>query len=104
MRNLNNIELEFVTKCPVILNEEVIRPIKKKKYSKSEKLNNGFAAVSYELNSYSISNDEKLRNIHSIVNTFKDEDKSDIIDVVKSYYPKISKSDISKIVENSLLI
>ena len=104
MRNLNDIELDFVTKCPVILNEDVIRPTKVRHYSKKEKLNNAFADVSYELNSYSISNDERMRNIHQIVNSFKGENPNVIKDVVKSYYPKISKSDISKIVDSALTI
>ena len=104
MKELTNKELDFVTKCPVILNEIVERPIRKKFRNKSERLNEGFADVSTLLNCYSVTNDNKLREIHTIVNSFKDEKPTIIKEVVKSYYPKISKRDISLIVDNALTI
>ena len=102
MKELTNKELDFVTKCPVILNEIVERPIRKRVRNKSERLNDGFADVSTSLTCYRVSNDDKLREIHTIVNSFKDETTTIIKEVVKSYYPKISKHDISLIVDNSL--
>ena len=104
MKELTNKELDFVTKCPVILNEIVERPIRKRFRSKFERLNEGFADVSTSLNCYSVTNDNKLREIHTIVNSFKDETPTVIKEVVKSYYPKISKHDISLIVDNALTI
>lgn len=104
MKGLTNKELEFVTKCPVILNEIVERPLRKRVRSKSERLNDGFAEVSTSLTGYRVSNDDKLREIHTIVNSFKDEKPTVIKEVVKSYYPKITKHDISLIVENALSI
>lgn len=104
MRNLTNNELDFVTKCPVILNEIVERPVSRKIRTKKERLNDGFAEVASELNCYRVSNDDKLREIHTVVNSFKDEKPETVKEVVKSYFPRISKSDISKIVDNSLKI
>lgn len=104
MKELTNKELDFVTKCPVILNEIVERPIRKIVRNKSERLNDGFADISTSLNCYRVSNDDKLREIHTIVNSFKDETPTIIKEVVKSCYPKISKRDISVIVDNSLSI
>lgn len=104
MRNLTIKELDFVTRCPIILNEVVERPVRKRVLTKSERLNNAFAEVSTEVLSYSISNDEKLRNIHEIVNSFKGENPAYIKSVIKDYYPKMTKHDISLIVDNALTV
>lgn len=104
MRNLTNKELDFVTRCPIILNEVVERPKRKHIITKSERLNNAFAEVSTEILGYRISNDDKLRKIHEIVNSFKGEKPAFIKEVVKSYYPKMTKHDISLIVDNALSI
>lgn len=104
MRNLTVKELDFVTRCPIILNEVVERPVRKRVLTKNERLNNAFAEVSTEVLGYSISNDEKLRNIHEIVNSFKGENPAYIKSVVKDYYPKMTKHDISLIVDNALTV
>ena len=104
MRNLTTDELDFVTKCPIILNEYIERPNSKRVPSKNERISYAFADVSNELTSYRVSSDEKLRNIHKIVNSFKGEDPEYIKSVVKSYYPRMSKKDISLLVDNALSV
>ena len=104
MKNLNNIELEFVTKCPNILEEEVVRPISKKVKTIAQKLNDEFADVVSEMNSYSIKNDEVLRDLHKTAYEWaKDETHETITEVITSYCPiRMSKKDISAIINNAV--
>lgn len=104
MRNLTNKELDFVTRCPIILNEIVERPLRKRIVTKAERLNNAFADVAPEVLGYRVSNDETLRDIHKIVNSFKGENPVFIKKVVKDYYPKMTKRDISILVDNALSV
>ena len=99
MRNLSNKELEFIANCDKVM-EEVVRPSKTSKKT----LNDKFADVSYELNSYSVSKDSIIRNIHNIAYTWgKDESKETINEVITSYCPiKISKHDVSLIINSAL--
>lgn len=104
MRNLNRIELEFVTKCPNILEEEVFRPVSKKIKTIAQKLNDEFADVVYEMNSYSVKNDEVLRDLHKTAYEWaKDETPEIINEVITSYCPiRMSKKDISAIINNAV--
>lgn len=100
MRNLSNKELEFIANCDKVMEEEIVRPSKTNKKT----LNDKFADVSYELNSYSVSKDSIIRNIHNIAYIWsKDESKETINDVITSYCPiKMSKHDVSLLIESAL--
>lgn len=106
MRNLNNIELEFVTKCPNILEEEVVRPVSKKIKTVAQKLNDEFADVVSDMNSYSVKNDEVLRDLHKTAYEWaKDENAEIINEVITSYCPiRMTKKDIKSIVNNAVAI
>lgn len=106
MRNLNNIELEFVTKCPNILEEEVVRPVSKKIKTVAQKLNDEFADVVSDMKSYSVKNDEVLRDLHKTAYEWaKDETPEIINEVITSYCPvRMTKKDISAIVNNAVSI
>lgn len=100
MRNLSNKELEFIANCDKVMEEEVVRPSKTSKKT----LNDKFADVSYELNSYSVSKDSIIRDIHSIAYIWsKDESKETINEVITSYCPiKMSKHDVSLLIDSAL--
>lgn len=102
MRNLSNKELEFITNCDKVMEEEVVRPSKRSNNCKKT-LNDKFADVSYELNSYSVSKDSIIRNIHNIAYIWgKDESKETINDVITSYCPiKMSKHDVSLLIDSA---
>lgn len=106
MRNLNNIELEFVTKCPNILEEEVVRPVSKKNKTVAQKLNDEFADVVSDMNSYSVKKDGVLRDLHKTAYEWaKDENPEIINEVITSYCPiKMSTQDITAIVNNAVSI
>ena len=100
MRNLSNKELEFIANCDKVMEEEVVHPSKTSKKT----LNDKFADVSYELNSYSVSKDSIIRNIHNIAYIWsKDEPKEIINEVITSYCPiKMSKHDVSLLIDSAL--
>lgn len=100
MRNLSNKELEFIANCDKVMEEEIVRSSKTSKKT----LNDKFADVSYELNSYSVSKDSIIRNIHNIAYIWsKDESKETINEVITSYCPiKMSKHDVSLIIDSAL--
>lgn len=106
MRKLNTIELEFVTKCPNILEEEVVRPVSKKIKTVAQKLNDEFADVVSDMNSYSVKNDEVLRDLHKTAYEWaKDETPKIINEVITSYCPvRMTKKDISAIINNAVSI
>lgn len=106
MRNLNKIELEFVTKCPNILEEEVVRPIRKKVKTIEQKLNDEFADVVSDMNSYSVKHDEVLRDLHKTAyNWAKDETPEVITEVMTAYCPiKMTETDIKSIINNAVAI
>lgn len=106
MKKLSKIELEFISNCPNVLYEEVVRPTNNHKPTIKEKLNNTFADVSTELTSYTVNKDNKIRDIHNIAYLWgKDEDKEIINEVISSYCPiKMNKNDISILVDSALNI
>lgn len=104
MTPLTENELLGIAKRKKIIREVVIRPTKKRIYSHKEKLNNSFANVATVLTCYSVGCDEKLRDLHEIANSWKNEDPELVKDVLYSYTSHISKSDISKIVDNAYTI
>ena len=103
MRNLSNKELEFIANCDKVMEEEVVRPYKTSNNCKKT-LNDKFADVSYELNSYSVSKDSIIRNIHNIAYIWsKDESKETINEVITCYCPiKMSKHDVSLLIDSAL--
>ena len=88
MRSLNHIELEFVTKCPNILEEEVVRPVSKKVKTIAQKLNDEFADVVSEMNSYSVKNDEVIRDLHKTAYEWAKDEKPEIINELVAFVVK----------------
>lgn len=106
MQDLTSIELEFVTKCPNILEEVIVRPNKKRIKSVKEKLNNEFAEIATEINSYTVKHDDIIRDIHSLAYLWSNDENPEIIkEVISAYTPiKMSPNDIDLIVTNAVKI
>lgn len=106
MRKLNNIELEFVTKCPCILEEEIVRPVSRKIRTIEQKLNDEFADTVSEMNSYTIKNDNVIRDLHKTAYEWAKDETSEIInEVITSYCPiRMSATDIKSLVNNAVKI
>jgi hypothetical protein len=105
MKKLTDIELEELSYFPNVIYEEVIRPERKTPISKKEKLNNTFATISSELTSYSVAKDETIREVFETAYTWKNENPELIKEVITSYCPiRMSKNDISTLVDNAIVI
>lgn len=106
MRPLTKSELDFITNCPCILEEEVVRPVRRKPVTVEEKINNQFAEVASELNSYSVKKDDIIRDIHHTAYEWsKDESPEIIAEVITSYCPvHMTKKDINSLVNNAVRI
>ena len=105
MKKLTDIELEELSYFPNVIYEEVIRPERKTPLSKKEKINNTFATVSNELTSYSVSKDDKIREVFETAYTWKNENPELIKEVISSYCPiRMSKTDVSKLVDTAISI
>lgn len=105
MKKLTDIELEELSYFPNVIYEEVIRPERKTPISKKEKLNNTFATISSELTSYSVAKDDTIREVFETAYTWKNENPELIKEVITSYCPiRMSKNDISKLVDNAIVI
>lgn len=105
MKKLTDIELEELSYFPNVIYEEVIRPERKTPLSKKEKLNNTFATISSELTSYSVAKDDTIREVFETAYTWKNENPELIKEVITSYCPiRMSKNDISTLVDNAIVI
>lgn len=105
MKKLTDIELEELSYFPNVIYEEVIRPDRKTPISKKEKLNNTFATISSELTSYSVAKDDTIREVFETAYTWKNENPELIKEVITSYCPiRMSKNDISTLVDNAIII
>ena len=104
MKKLTDIELEELSYFPNVIYEEVIRPERKTPISKKEKLNNTFATISSELTSYSVAKDDTIREVFETAYTWKNENPELIKEVITSYCTiRMSKNDISKLVDNAIV-
>lgn len=105
MRKLTNIELEEISYIDNIMYEEVIRLERKTQITKAERVNNIFASVSSELVSYSVTKDEKIRDVFNTAYSWKNENPELVKEVISSYCPiKMSNTDISKLVDTAISI